>query len=254
MENATTIALSRLVAQTRAMDVTANNLANIGTPGFRGERMLFSDWLVKQPIAEPGPGGFASSPSGSRNLTYTQDRATYRTREAGAMAHTANALDLAIAGDGFFTVLAQGGPRLTRSGHFERGPDGTIMDASGFPLLDTTGKKLMLAAADTVITVAANGTISSQNGQIGQIGLVNPDDPNRMRAEGGRLLASDSPTKAVASPQITQGALEESNVQPTLEITRMMSDLREFQFTSQFVQAEADRQQSAIDKITQRRG
>ena len=247
MENATTIALSRLVAQTRGMDVTANNLANVGTPGFRSERVMFSDWLVKQSAATlPAPGGGV--------IAYTQDRATYRSREPGAVVHTANALDLAIAGDGFFTVLASGGPRLTRSGHFERGPDGTIMDASGFPLLDTTGKKLQLAAADTVITVAANGTISSQNGQIGQIGLVNPDDQNRMRTEGGRLLASDSLTKAVASPQISQGALEESNVQPTLEITRMMSDLREFQFTSQFVQAEAGRQQSAIDKITQRRG
>jgi flagellar basal-body rod protein FlgF len=50
-----------------------------------------------------------------------------------------------------------------------------------------------------------------------------------------------------------QGTLEQSNVQPTLELTRMMTGLREFQFTSQFVQAESDRQQSAIDKITQRR-
>jgi flagellar basal-body rod protein FlgF len=150
--------------------------------------------------------------------------------------------------------MAPGGPRLTRSGHFERGPDGTVLDASGFPLLDTTGKKLQLATADTIISLAANGMLSSQNGQIGRVGVVVPDDPHRIRAEGGRLLASDSPTKAVADPQLTQGALEESNVQPTLEITRMMTDLREFQFTSQFVQAEADRQQSAIDKITQRRG
>ncbi len=255
MENATTIALSRLVAQTRAMDVTANNLANVGTPGFRAERVLFSDWMVKQSaFVEPTPGEPKIAPPGSRVMTYTQDRATYRSREPGPVAHTANALDLAIAGDGFFTVLAPGGPRLTRSGHFERGPDGTIMDASGYPLLDATGKKMQLATADTVITVAANGTISSQNGQIGQIGVVTPDDQNRMRTEGGRLLASDSPTKPVASPQISQGALEESNIQPTLEITRMMTDMREFQFTSQFVQAEADRQQSAIDKITQRRG
>jgi flagellar basal-body rod protein FlgF len=57
----------------------------------------------------------------------------------------------------------------------------------------------------------------------------------------------------VKAPAVIQGAIEESNVQPTLEITRMMTDLREFQFTTQFLQAEGDRQQSAIDKITQRR-
>ena len=94
--------------------------------------------------------------------------------------------------------------------------------------------------------------ISSQNGQIGQIGVVAPQDPNKMRTEGDRLLATDSPTKAVADPQITQGSLEDSNVKPINEIVKMMTTLREFQFTSQFVQSEGDRQQSAIDKITQR--
>ena len=250
MENATTIALSRLVAQSRAMDVTANNLANAGTPGYRTERMMFSDWLVREPATTDAK----TIPPGGRILSYTQDRASYRNRESGSLTHTSNPLDLAIGGDGFFTVLAQNGPRLTRSGHFERSQDGTIVDASGLPLLDTAGKKLQLSPADTDISVDGSGVISSQNGQIGQVGVVNPDDPNRMRAEGGRLLASDSPTRPVAAPRLTQGAIEESNVQPTLEITRMMTDLREFQFTSQFVQAEADRQQSAIDKITQRRG
>ena len=57
----------------------------------------------------------------------------------------------------------------------------------------------------------------------------------------------------MANPQLAQGAFEGSNIQPTLELTRMMTDMREFQFTSQLVQAEADRQQSAIDKLTQTR-
>jgi flagellar basal-body rod protein FlgF len=60
------------------------------------------------------------------------------------------------------------------------------------------------------------------------------------------------PTSLVASPQIVQGAIEESNVQPALEVTRMMTDLREFQFVTQFVQAEADRQQNAIDRLLPR--
>ncbi len=249
MENTTTIALSRLVAQSRAMDVSANNLSNAGTPGFRTERMLFSDWLMREPTST----GSSSLPPGGRVLSYTQDRATYRDKQEGTLTHTANQLDLAINGDGFFTINTPRGPRLSRSGHFERAPDGTITDATGQPLLDTTGQKLTLTPSDTILTVSANGTISSQNGKIGQIGIVAPDDPNKMRAEGGRLLASDSATTPVAAPQMTQGALEDSNVAPTQELTRMMTDLREFQFTSQFVSAEADRQQSAIDKITQRR-
>ena len=250
MENPTTIALSRLVAQSRAMDVTANNLANAGTPGFKAERMVFADWLVR----EPNLPDIDSLPLGGRMLAYTQDRATYREAQVGTFAATANPLDLAIGSAGYFTVMTAAGPRLTRAGHFERAEDGKIVDGAGNPLLDVNGKTITLAAADTQISVASNGMISSENGQIGQIGVVAPQDANRMRAEGGRLLASDSPTKAVAEPQITQGAVEESNVQPIHEIISMMNMLREFQFTTQFVQAEGDRQQSAIDKITQRNG
>ena len=250
MDNPTTIALSRLVAQSRAMDVTANNLANAGTPGYKAERMVFADWLMR----EPNLPNVDALPPGGRVLAYTQDRATYRETEIGAFTATANPLDLAIGSAGYFTVMTAGGPRLTRAGHFERAEDGKIVDGAGNPLLDVDGKPIVLTEADTQIGVASNGVISSENGQIGQIGVVAPQDANRMRAEGSRLFASDSPTKAVADPQITQGAVEESNVQPIREVVAMMTTLREFQFTSQFVQAEGDRQQSAIDKITQRNG
>ncbi len=61
-------------------------------------------------------------------------------------------------------------------------------------------------------------------------------------------------TTAVAQPKVVGGALEESNVQPVAETTRMMNDLREFQFVTQFVQGEGEREQSAIDKLTQHQG
>jgi flagellar basal-body rod protein FlgF len=70
-----------------------------------------------------------------------------------------------------------------------------------------------------------------------------------MQAEGGRLLATSSPTAQVAAPRLVQGAVEDSNVQPIVELNRMTNDLREFQFTTQFLQGESDRQTGAIDKI-----
>jgi flagellar basal-body rod protein FlgF len=112
---------------------------------------------------------------------------------------------------------------------------------------------MQVSLADTQISIAGDGTLSSENGQIGKIGVVQPDDPMRLQAEGAQLFRLDGATAPVASPKLVQGALEQSNVQPVLELTRMMSDLREFQFVTQFVQGEADRHQGAIDKILQAR-
>ena len=245
MELTTDIALSRLIVQQRALDVTATNLANAGTPGFKAERTVFSDWLNKQTGTD--------SPRGGGTVAFMQDRATYRDQQAGPLQHTGNPLDLAVSGNGFFTVDSPRGPRLTRAGHFTPLPDGRLGDVDGNALLDRAGQPIRLSAADSIITVTADGTVSNQNGRLGQIGLVQPGDPNRMTAEGARTLRADGPTAAVAAPQIVQGAVEDSNVQPVMEMTRMMTDLREFQFTTQFVQAESDRRQSAIDKLTQMR-
>jgi flagellar basal-body rod protein FlgF len=70
-----------------------------------------------------------------------------------------------------------------------------------------------------------------------------------MTAEGGRLFRADVPTTPVARPKMLQGAVEDSNVQPIAEITRMISTERDFQFVSQMVEAEGQRRQNAIDKI-----
>ena len=245
MQVPTNVALSRLVAQQRALDVTAVNLANAGTPGFKAGRMVFSDWLSRPNAIDPPPGG--------RTVAYAQDRASYRDLQPGTVQQTGNPFDLAITGEGYFTVETPRGPRLTRAGHFTPTINGTLGDAEGNALLDTNGRPLRVSPNDLRVTVAGDGTVRSENGPLGRVGVVRPEDPHRMTAEGGRLLRADGPTVPVSRPALVQGALEDSNVQPITEMTRMMADLREFQFTSQFVQSEADRQQASIDKITSRR-
>jgi flagellar basal-body rod protein FlgF len=244
MELPTYVALSRLAAQQRAMDVTATNLANASTPGFKASRVMFSDWLSSQTGT--------NAPGGERSIAFTQDRATYRDQTAGTLQHTENPLDLAISGDGYFTVSTARGPRLTRSGRFGPLPDGSLGDSEGNSVLDSAGQKIRLTPNDTQITITADGSISSESGTLGRIGVVKPADANRLTAEGGRTLRADTATSAVATPKVVQGAVEDSNVQPIIETTRMMADLRSFQFTSQFLEAEAQRMQTAIDKITQR--
>ena len=73
----------------------------------------------------------------------------------------------------------------------------------------------------------------------------------QLHAVGGGKLSSDSATSPVDRPKLVQGSVEDSNVQPMLEMVRMMNDLREFQYVTQMVEAEDQRQQSAIDKLTQ---
>ena len=242
MENPTYIALSRLMSQQRAMDVVANNIANADTPGYKTQHVQFSDWLLRTQGA--------SSPAGENTLDYTQDRATWRDDAPGALTHTGEPLDLALGGAGYFQVQTSNGIRLTRAGRFAIQADGTVGDSAGNPLLDDGGGPIHLGANDRQISVSANGTVESENGPIGKIGIVTPTDPNRLIPEGSHLLRADTATAPLGQPQVVQGALESSNVQPINEMTRMMQMEREFQFMTQFVQSEGDRQQLAIDTLT----
>jgi flagellar basal-body rod protein FlgF len=241
MDIASSVAMSRLVAQQRVLDVVADNLANANTPGFKAEHVQFSDWLARQ------SGG--NTPPGGNPIAYTQDRATWREQQAGTITHTGNPFDLALTNDGYFTVNTAAGPRLTRDGRFGLLPNGTIADTSGDPVLDSNGQAIQLAPTDTNVAIAGDGTVSGPNGQIGKIGVVQPADPMLLTAEGGTLFRSPSATAPVASPGIEQGAVEESNVQPVLEVTRMIDGQRSFEFLAQFVQAESDRQQNSIEKL-----
>ena len=128
-------------------------------------------------------------------------------------------------------------------------PNGTVADSAGNALLDTNGQPIQLSSTDTQITIAGDGTVSSENGQLGKIGVVRRPIRCSSPPRATRCSAPTRRPPRSRRPALVQGAIEDSNVQPVLEMTRMMNDLRQFQFMSQFIQAEADRQQSAIDKL-----
>lgn len=240
MNIASLVAASRLVAQERAIEVTAVNLANVNTPGFQASRVQFSEWLSPQRNGAALPG--------ERQIAYTQDRATWRDALPGTLTQTGNPFDLAVRNGGYFTVATDRGPRLTRDGRFGLLPNGTIGDNAGNALMDVTGKPLQIAPGDTRIIITADGAVSSENGQLGKIGVVKPADPMKLQAEGASLMRADTPTSQLPHPGVVQGVVEGSNVPPVLEVTRMMNDLRDYQFATQLIQAEDDRIQSMIDK------
>ena len=241
MENSGYIALSRMVAQQRALEVRATNIANTGTPGFKAESVLFSDYLVQQRGVAAPPGG--------RTLQMVQDRATWRDFGPGQVSKTGNPLDLALRGDGFFAVETPRGERYTRAGRFTLSPAGQVVDMSGNPVLGTDRRPINVPPGSNVIAISGDGAVSTETGQVGKLRVVQFEDQQSMQAEGNSLFATSQAAREVETPEVAQGAIEGANIQAVVELTRMMAEMREFEFAAQFADTEAKRQQAAIDRI-----
>ncbi|HEY8609781.1 MAG TPA: flagellar hook-basal body complex protein [Roseomonas sp.] len=248
MDNPGYIALSRLVAQNRATAVLAHNMANAETPGFRASRPVFAQHLERQRDSRVPPG--------AEMLHFAQDRATWRDESPGAVQATGNPLDVAISGEGFFSVQTPRGERYTRAGRFALGPEGGIVDMEGNALLGTDGNPLRIAPNDTRLSIRGDGTLSSENGEIGKIRISRFAEPQRLMAEGDRLLSAGAgqAPETIERPALVQGSLEGSNVRPVLELTRLTAEMREFQFIAQFAEKEGERLSGAVDRILRKRG
>jgi flagellar basal-body rod protein FlgF len=242
------IVLSRLVSQNRAMAVTANNVANADTPGFRTQRPLFGTVLERQMDV--------AAPRGGQDLAFAQDRATWRETAAGPLARTGNPLDLALSDqDGFFVVETPRGERFTRAGRFTLDAEGEVVDPDGNPVLGTDGRALRVARGDSRIEVLGDGTLRTENGPVGTIRVVRFANAQALQAEGDRLYAAPADTQAenIARPGVVQGAVEGSNVRPVIELTRMTDEMRHFQFVSQMAEREGERLGSAVERILRRK-
>ncbi len=228
-----------MVAQTNSMEMIANNIANADTPGFKATNMQFAEYLTPDASSVPGGG----------NLAFVTSGGSWRDTHSGTVKQTGSALDLAITGDGYFTVQTPNGNRLTRDGAFGLLPDGTLATASGAPVLDTAGAPIIVPPTAGKLTITSDGVINGLNGQIGQIGVSDVANPQTLQAAGQNQFIANQPTTPATTPGIVQGALEQSNVSPVLMITKMMETSETFAFNTQFVQAEQTRQMSAISQI-----
>jgi flagellar basal-body rod protein FlgF len=241
------IIVSRLAAQLRATEVLAHNMANADTPGFQAKRAVFGAVVEAR-------GGGGGGPRGTPGVAYAEDRATWRDLAQGPVAVTANPLDVAIRGEGFFAVETPRGERFTRAGRFALDGDRRLVDAEGHAVLGAAGAPIQLAAADTRIEIQGDGTLRSENGVVGRLRVVRFEDPQRaLKAEGDRLFAAEEPPLPVERPALVQGAVEGSNVNAVAELTRLTGEMREFQFAAQFAEREGERLQTAVERILRRR-
>lgn len=242
------IVLSRLVAAQRMTAVTANNIANADTAGFRAHRPLFGAVLERQADAD--------APRGGRDLAFAQDRATWREQNPAPLQRTGNPLDLALGDqDGFFAVQTPRGERFTRAGRFTLDVGGRVVDPDGNAVLTAEGRPLAIEPGAGSIEIRGDGTVSTENGPVGRLRVVRFDDVQKLRAEGDRNFAApdDMPPRAVDRPGIVQGTMEGSNVRPVLELTRLTDEMRHFQIVSQMAEREGERLGTAVERILRRR-
>jgi flagellar basal-body rod protein FlgF len=236
MEVASYVALSSQMALTRQLDVVANNLANASTPAYKAERVLFAEFLNRQ-------GG------NGQKVSFVQDFGASRDAKQGALTNTGNKLDLALQGDGYLQVQTPLGVRYTRNGRFQLDSTGQIVNAQGYAVLGDGNAPVIVPTDAKDITVTRDGTVTTNLGEAGRIAVAAFADERALSPVSGGLYVTDAkPTKAEKT-EVLQGMVEESNVQPIIEMTRMMQISRNFGFAKDLGDGESDRARNAIDKL-----
>lgn len=238
MENTIYLGLSRQMTLMTNQDIIANNIANIGTPGYRGQNLLFTEFL--------------SDPRGADDeLSFVYDEGQYEVTDPGSLKTTGNPLDIAVIGPGFIGVTGPGGEdTYTRAGNFQMAADGTLITPAGFPVATGNGGNIIIPADATEINIDEQGSVSTQNGVIGQIRVVEFDNIQQLEAIGNNLYRTDAQPAPAQETRVRQGHLEGSNVKPVVEMTRMIKGLREFQMVNNTLESENGRLRSMIRQLT----
>ena len=245
MDNSTYISLSLATALRRQLDVTANNMANASTAGFKGERVVFSSFLHRDDSAATG------------DTSFLIDRGSYVDQQQGAITMTGNKLDVALKGEGWLGYETPQGQRAYgRDGHFGIDPQGALVTMSGARVLDIGGNPINLPPdALNDLSISRNGTISSlANGVIAQIGVFTlPDVQSFERIGNGMFVQPDlegvRPAIPDAVTEVVQGAIEGSNVQPVVEMTRMMSIQKAYERAVELMNGEDDLRRDMLRRV-----
>ncbi len=225
-----------LRAQQNRVNVIANNIANVNTTGYKCQRVDFQDALYTEilnpaDLQQTGMKQGSGILMGSTNRDYTQ----------GAVMGTGENLDMYIDGDGYFTVQDSNGTRMyTRSGAFavSAEADGNyLVTANGDYVLDENNAKIKLPDGVNEISVNEDGSLWANEAQFTKLGIVTFTNQNGLSAAGGssftETVASGVPIDSDA--KVVQGSLESSNVDLTVEMTRLIRAQKAFSMASRVV-------------------
>jgi flagellar basal-body rod protein FlgG len=255
------IAGTGMVAQQYNVEVTANNLANMNTTGYKRMRAEFQDLLYEQQTRV----GSATSDQGTIAPVGVQLGVGVRlagvapTMTAGTLKQTDNALDMAIQGDGYFSVeLPSGETGYTRDGSFQIGADGSIVTVDGLPVQPG----IVIPEDVKSVTVNASGEVFAYRDNqpepenLGRLTLTRFVNPAGLERRGDNLLTE---TQASGAPQegnpgdtgfgtVRSQFLESSNVDPVREITNLIEAQRGYEMSSKTIQT-ADQMMQTVSQL-----
>lgn len=237
MDNAIYAALTRQSGLMREMRTVANNIANANTTGFRREGVVFSEYMV-------------SLDGRGETLAMANARGRMIDLRPGGLTMTNGQFDLGIEGEGFFMVQTQQGNRLTRAGAFTPNADGELVDMRGNLLLDDGEAPIAIPDGVGQVAIGPDGTVSADNQPIGRVGVFAPGDPSELLHQEGTLFTPGAEVEQLENPRVRQGFLEESNVDPVLEVSRMIEVQRAYELGQTFLDNEDQRIRTVITSLT----
>lgn len=236
MDNATYAALTRQTGLMSELQVVANNIANANTTGFKAEGVMFSEF-----VASLGPD--------TDSLSMAAARVKLTDRTQGTLTQTGGAFDLAIEGDGYFLIDTPEGQRLTRAGSFTPNENSELVTMDGNRVLDAGGAPVFVPTGAGPVGIAADGTISAGGTAVGQVGIVAPTNPEEMRRQTGTLFEAASGFGPALQGRVLQGFVEDSNVNPIAQVSRMIEVQRAYELGQSFLDTEDDRIRGVIQAV-----
>lgn len=216
MQNGLYVALSSQIALENRLNTIADNVANANTVGFRATNVKFED-LVHG--------------TGEKSMDFVTQGSTYLSKATGPLRQTENPYDFAIRGDAWFGISTPAGTIMTRDGRFTMLETGALVTVEGYPVLDAGGAAIVLDPREGAPTAGGDGTLR-QNGQlVGALGLFEFDPGPNFTRYGNSGVVPDTPPQPVVDRSdvgVVQGFVEDSNVNPVKEMTRLIMVQRAF--------------------------
>ncbi|MDH6233367.1 flagellar basal-body rod protein FlgF [Mesorhizobium soli] len=220
MQDGLYVALSSQIALERRLNTIADNVANASTVGFRATGVKFEDIV---------------SGVGQKSMAFVSTGDTYLSTQSGGLRQTGNPLDFAIKGDAWFGIQTPAGTVMTRDGRFTMTENGELVTVEGYPVLDAGGAPIQLDPREGVPEASADGMLLQNGRPVGALGLYSFDPGlNFTRYANSGIIPNNPPEPVVdrIDVGVAQGFVEESNVNPVLEMTHLITVQRAFENTA----------------------